>query len=93
MSKIPEGKRAIGDSGYKGEPSKISTTRPGDSREVKKFKARVKSRHETFNARLKSFNVLNSPFRHGFEQHKRVFESVCICIQYDIENGNGLFEV
>jgi DDE superfamily endonuclease len=92
-SKIPDGKRAIGDSGYKGEPSKIAITHQGDSAAVKCFKARVKSRHETFNARLKSFNVLDTAFRHGFDQHKRAFESVCICVQYDIENGHGLFEV
>jgi hypothetical protein len=42
-SKIPDGKQAIGDSGYKGEPTKISTTKAGDSKEVKKFKGRVKS--------------------------------------------------
>lgn len=93
MSKIPDGKRAIGDSGYKGEPAKITITKAGDSREVKRFKGRVKSRHETFNARLKCFSVLAIPFRHGFELHKQVFEAVCLCIQYDIENGNGLFEV
>ena len=92
-AKIPEGKRAIGDSGYQGEPTKLSVTRTGDSREVKKFKSRVKSRHETFNARLKAFSILNQAFRHGFEEHKRVFETVCLCVQYDIETGNGLFEV
>lgn len=91
-AQIPEHKRAIGDSGYKGEP-KITVTRAGDSREVKHFKGRVKSRHETFNSRLKSFKILDSTFRHGFEQHQKAFESVCICVQYDIENGHGLFEV
>jgi DDE superfamily endonuclease len=92
-AKIPDGKRAVGDSGYRGEPSKIAITREGDSKAVKHFKARVKSRHETFNARLKSFNVLATAFRHGFEQHQKAFESVCICVQYDIESGHGLFEV
>jgi hypothetical protein len=92
-SKIPDRQRAVGDSGYKGEPGKIAITRPGDPANVKKFKARVKSRHETFNARLKSFNVLAVTFRHDFADHKRAFESVCICVQYDIENGHGLFEV
>lgn len=90
---IPDGKRAIGDSGYRGEPSKVAVTRDGDSGEVKGFKARVKSRHETFNSRIKSFNVLDHAFRHGFDQHKKCFEAVCICVQFDIENGNGLFEV
>jgi hypothetical protein len=93
MAQIPDGKRAIGDSGYKGESAKISVTHAGESRDVKKFKGRVKARHETFNSRLKCFNVLDVPFRHGFEHHKQVFEAVCLCIQYDIENGTGLFEV
>jgi hypothetical protein len=92
-SKIGENQRGVGDSGYKGEPQKMSITRPGDSAEVKKFKARVKSRHETFNARLKSFNALNTAFRHELSQHKQCFEAVCIAVQYDIEHGHPLFEI
>jgi DDE superfamily endonuclease len=93
IDQIPNGKRAIGDSGYRGEPSKVAITRDGDSAEVKKYKARVKSRHETFNARLKGFGVLDQAFRHSLDQHKMAFEAVCILVQYDIENGRGLFEV
>jgi hypothetical protein len=91
--KLDADERAIGDTGYRGEPTKVSITRPGDSAEVKKFKARVKSRHETFNARIKSFNVLNTAFRHAVTRHKECFESVCIAVQYDIENGHPLFEI
>jgi hypothetical protein len=54
MAQIPDGKRAIGDSGYKGEPTKVSITRDGDSAEVKKFKGRVKARHETFPGSVKN---------------------------------------
>jgi hypothetical protein len=92
-AKIPDGKRAIGDSGYKGEPDKVSITREGQSERVKTYFGRVKSRHETFNSRLKGFKILDTAFRHGFDHHKCVFESVCIAIQYDIENGHGLFQV
>lgn len=91
--KILPGQRGIADSGYQGEPEKISITRPGDSTEVKQFKARVKSRHETFNGRLKFFNVLDQAFRHDISQHKQCFESVCIAVQYDIETGHPLFEI
>lgn len=93
INMIPEGKKIIGDSGLTGEPEKISVTRPGDSADVKKFKARVKSRQETFNSRLKSFNILGNTFRHGFGHHQMAFEAVCVACQYDLENGNGLFEV
>jgi hypothetical protein len=112
-SRSPEGKRAIGDSGYEGERTKVSTTSAGDSKEVKNFKARVKSRHETFNARIKAFKILSTPYRHGYgplkdeeregeeaahntgalKSHSRAFRSVCVAVQYDLENGHPLFEV
>jgi hypothetical protein len=60
---------------------------------MKMFKARVKARHETFNARLKGFAVLATSFRHGYENHKRSFLGVCVALQYDLESGHGLFEV
>jgi hypothetical protein len=94
---IPDGKRGVGDSGYKGEPGKISITREGDSAAVKNFKGRVKSRHETFNSRLKAFKILSTRFRHqlspDLSEHKTVFEAVCVACQFDLENDHGLFEV
>lgn len=93
QSKIPDGKRAVGDSGYRGEPTKISVTREEDSKAVKQFKARVKSRHETFNKRIKDFRILSMPFHHGFDQHQMAMEAVCVLVQFDLENGHNLFEV
>jgi hypothetical protein len=94
---IPDGKRAVGDSGYRGEPGKVSVTRNGDSGEVKNFKGRVKSRHETFNGRLKAFKILSTRFRHrlgpDLSEHKAAFEAVCVACQFDLENDHGLFEV
>ena len=97
--RIPQGKKLIGDSGYKGEPTKISTTVAEHSRDVKEFFARAKSRQETFNTRLKFFNVLSGCFRHGkgakqkLELHKTCFEAICILVQYDLENGHPLMEI
>lgn len=97
ISKIPPGKRGVGDSGYSGEPNKMSITHEGDSPEVKKHKGRVKSRQENFNGRLKNFRILNLPFRHGrgnvMEAHRKAFVSCCICIQFEIENENPLYIV
>jgi hypothetical protein len=91
--KIPEGKRAIGDSGYAGEPEKIAISLPGHSPATKKFFARIKSRHETVNTRFKFFNILSHRFRHGKAKHKMCFEAVAVIVQYDMENGHPLFEV
>jgi hypothetical protein len=92
MSKIPDGKRAIGDGGYKGEPSKVATKNHLDSEEVAKFKNRVRARHETFNGRIKFFKVLDERFRHGLDKHKVCFEAVCVLTQYELENGNPLMD-
>ena len=41
--KIPKGKRAVADSGYRGEDGKTcSITRQSDTKEMKEFKARAK---------------------------------------------------
>lgn len=39
--KIPEGKRVIGDAGYRGEPKTISVPNQFDSKELRKFKVSV----------------------------------------------------
>lgn len=96
-SKIPEGCRAIGDEGYRGEPSKISTRNEFNSEEVKQFGNRVRARHETLNARLKAFGVLNQVFRSKgggrMEKHKAAFEACCVIVQYELDNGSSLFRV
>ncbi|KAL7537676.1 hypothetical protein ACHAXR_011645 [Thalassiosira sp. AJA248-18] len=97
--KLPAGKKAVGDSGYAGEPGKVTTTRDQHSSELKKFLGRAKNRQESFHARLKSFNILGQRFRHGkstkdkMAMHKTCVEAVCVIVQYDLENGHPLFEV
>ncbi len=96
---IPEGKWLIGDSGYKGELLKISTTVDAHSAKVKEFFARAKSRQETINTRLKSFNVLSCCFCYGkgvenkLKLHQTCFEAICVLVQYDlVEHGlMGIF--
>lgn len=95
--KIPDQCRAIGDEGYRGEPSKISTRNPFNSDDVKQFENRVRARHETVNSRLKAFGVLNQVFRskadRRMERHKSVFEACCVIVQYELDNGSPLFKV
>jgi hypothetical protein len=94
-SKIPEGKRVLGDSGYeckKDEVNIITVKRVQDSPAVRKFKRRALSRHEKFNSRLKTFACLNTVFRHSFHMHKSSFEAVTVICQYQMELGAPLFE-
>ncbi len=80
---IPEGEMLIGDSGYKGEPSKISTFVDDHSDKVKEFFAQEKSRQETIGTRLKSFNILSGHFFHGLDyfcRFKQVTTPLLHCI-------------
>lgn len=92
-NKIPGGKRAIGDTGYRGEPTTISAPNRHDQEELRKFKSRARLRHETFNGRLKNFHCLAERFRHGIDKHHICFEAICVIVQYQLENGSSLFDV
>jgi DDE superfamily endonuclease len=61
VKKIPTGSVAVADRGYKGEPTTISTD-VTDNDDTKKFKSRVRSRHETFNWSIEDLSVLICTF-------------------------------
>jgi hypothetical protein len=92
-TRMPAGKYAIGDKGYRGEPGMISTPNSHDPPEVRKFKGRARARQETFNARIKTFACLEKRFHHGLSKQKITFEAVCVIVQYQMENGSPLFQV
>jgi DDE superfamily endonuclease len=89
---IPGGKKAIADKGYRGEP-KISIPNPEYPKFVTKFHTRARCRQESFNFRIKTFDVLKVQFRHGIDKHKIAFEAVCVIMQYQLESGSPLFTI
>jgi DDE superfamily endonuclease len=91
-SKIQGNNLLIGDKGYSGEPT-VSTPNRFDTEQVKNFKKRARARHEDFNGRIKNFAVLSKRFRHPIDNHRIVFEEICVIVQYTMENGNPLFEI
>ena len=64
-----------------------------DSKELNNFNSHGCLCHETFNGRLKFFDVLSAPFRHGFNKHKHVFEAVVVIVQYQMDNGSPIYAV
>jgi DDE superfamily endonuclease len=93
LGKIPDGKKIIGDKAYRGEPDKISAPNPHDSLVSSTYKSRARSRHETFNKRIKDFQIISQPFRNMLDKHQIAFEAICVLVQYDIETDNPLFDV
>ena len=92
QKKMPKGKKAIGDNGYRGHPGVLSTPNTHDAPAVRSFKGRARARQEAFNARLKVFRCLEDTFRHDMELHQICFEAVAVICQYQLENGSPLFE-
>ncbi len=92
----PTGERAEADGGYRGEPLTIEL--PDEScfsgPAQKQLKKKVRSRHETVNARFKRFKILNEKFRHEVKKHKAVFNAIAVITQLEIESGlKPLFHV
>jgi hypothetical protein len=96
---VPDGVKLVGDSAYKGQTDKVTTTMDGHSAETKRLFARIKSMNETCNGRFKNFKVVRESFRHGsgtndkLKKIKLAFEAAAVLVEYDIENGHPLFEV
>ena len=99
IDKVKKGKKIVADRGYKcaNKPevqAKISLPNEQyDPKPLNNFKSRARLRHETFNGRLKCFNVLVATFRQGFNKHKFVFEATAVIVQYQMDNGSPIFEV
>lgn len=95
MAMIPEGRLVIADKGYRGEPGVVSFPNHLDEEAVRNFKKRVRARHETFNGRLKTFDVLKQVFRHRpvLSQHKACLEAVAVITQCEMNMGFKLFTV
>jgi hypothetical protein len=86
LDKIPDGKQIIVDGGYPGDIEKLSGYNQFDSKELKAFKARAKSRHETFNSRMKIFHVLKHKFEHDKGTFPICMTAVAVLVQYMIED-------
>jgi hypothetical protein len=91
-SMIPNGKKVIGDEGYRAEPQ-ITTRNHQDSELVNTFKQRAKAQHEMQwqNQKLWDPWAVLPPW--CCQAPKAAFEAVCILVQYDMENGHPIFEV
>ena len=92
MQRMPD-RRIIADGIYNDEEDVISQKDELDPRELQEFKDRALSRHEKFNGLLKNFNILNSKFRHGRDNHVVAFEAVAYLCQIQLDNGSvALFD-
>jgi len=92
--KIPPGKKAITDRGYKSntDPT-LAKPNSHDDPELRTFKARARMRQEQFNARIKRFACLSGSFRHSIARHGNCFEAVCVLCVYEMELVSPMYSV
>ena len=94
---LEAGERAEADDGYRGEPACIDLPQEGcfrGGRRQQSIKQRVRSRHETVNARFKNFGCLEQRFRHKLSKHRLCFNSIAVITQIGIRRGDEqLFQV
>ena len=91
---LEPGERVEADNGYVGHPEKIKCPlNDCNPAEKEAMQARVRSRHETFNGRLKFWGILGQVFRHDIRRHGGVFWACAVISQLAIYNGEPLFEV
>jgi len=92
---LAEDKGVEVDAGFKGHAA-LKNPITAKTRVDRKQKSVVRGRHENVNSRLKTFDVLNAPFRHMnprtkmMEKHGWCFDSVAVITQLKFENGDSL---
>lgn len=91
------GESCEADKGYRGERETVQLPDEGitiGGQTQKKLKQRIRSRHETVNARFKSFGCLSQRYRHKLRDHCFCFHAVAVITQIGFDYGNDkLFKI
>ena len=90
--KVKDGKLVITDGGMVGCPH-VSIPCLSEPKEVRRFKALVRCRHESYNGRLKNFGILEQTFKFDLNKHIHAFNAVCVIMQYQLELGKPLYDL
>ena len=101
MKTMP-GKMLIADSIFKAgtnadqkdEEGMFSIPNSNDPEELRAFKSHARAWHETFNGRLKNFEILKQTFKSvDVEKHGMAFRAISVIVQYQMDNGSPIFEL
>lgn len=93
MFKLGPAERVQADSGYRGEPLRISIPVDYTSDRHYDAKSKARARHETMNERLKNWGCLKQLYRHDISHHDAVFRAVAVLTQLDIKYEHSLWDI
>lgn len=83
-----DNERAVADDGYRDMNYFVFPAEFPHDDALRTALKSILSRHETLHTKLKSFNVLKTPFRHQLEFHPPCFYAVLTIVQMGILFGN-----
>jgi hypothetical protein len=90
---LKPGERVEADNGYVGHAAQINCpNKDCNPEENLAMQARVRSWHETLNARLKFRGILRQVYRHNITQHGNVFCLCAVLMQLAVANDKPLFQ-
>ena len=89
---LPPGEKVLGDLGYKGDPKVITKINAKNIHHSYAMGC-ARDRHETVNARIKTWGALRLPFRHDRHDHHFFFHSATVIEQIKFQNGAPLFQI
>lgn len=100
MLAMPPGKMLIADGVYlagrlhQDEVGMFSNPNPGlDHPDLHRVKSRLRARHETFNGRIKNYDILKKGFESvNRDHHEAATKAVCTITQYEMDNGSPVFD-
>ena len=91
---LEPGERVEADNGYVGRADKVKCPNKNcNPPEKLGMQSEARSRHETFNGRLKNWGILEKVYRHDITVHGTVFYTCAVITQLSVANGEPLFEV
>ncbi len=91
---LEPGERVEANNGYVGHMDKIKCPNNDcNPEENLAMQARIRSWHETFNARLKFWGILMQVYRHDITQHGNIFYVCAVLMQLAVANDKPLFQV
>ncbi len=91
---LEPGERVEADNSYVGRADKVKC--PNNNCNPPKnlgMQSTARSRHETFNGRLKNWSILENVYRHDITVHGTVFYACAVITQLSVANGEPLFKV
>ena len=85
MHMLDDGEYIVGDRGYQ-DGFQFCITKNCEDEELQEMVKKVCARHETINARLKSFKILSTPYRNGDIRHGVTFKAIMNLVALQIQS-------